>query len=77
MVHEIVPALEQALPNLTEQNLKRPTLRIGKILRSQQPVASNITVEERKALSKLKQNRSIHISRADKGNVTFILNGLD
>lgn len=45
MVEEIVPRLEQILPNLKEENVDQAELKICNILRNQQ---RNITVEKKK-----------------------------
>lgn len=47
------------------------------ILKSQQPVVLNITVEEEKALTDLNQDQPICITKADEGYVKVILNRWD
>lgn len=68
---------EQALPKLTEVIANQSRRKIYNALNNHELIARNITVEEKKVLTNLKQVLTIHITKANKGNVTVNLNRLD
>lgn len=64
--------------NFDSYRLRTLTItRICKILKNQGPTHSNMSNEARKPLAPLKCDESIHIIKADKSDVIFILSRLD
>ena len=74
---EVIPVLEPALKKIPVNEANVIRLETVNLIRHQPTPAKNLTRPEMKALSNLKKDNSIHITRADKGNITVILNKKD
>ena len=75
---EIITSTEQACSKIVNKS-KSDALRseVTKILKSKRTVHPNISLEERKALQRLKQDNTIQILPADKGRATVLLDKTD
>ncbi|MGL4482280.1 MAG: hypothetical protein ACRCTW_07105, partial [Lactococcus garvieae] len=69
----LIPKVEPALSKLSPETADIVRFRIANILQRQRPESSNLNKSELKALTQLKNDQTIHITRADKGNTTVIL----
>ncbi|MGL4482192.1 MAG: hypothetical protein ACRCTW_06660, partial [Lactococcus garvieae] len=74
---EVIPKIEPALEKLTDNNANKARLRIANILQHQRPSNCNLNPVELTALKSLKNYHSIQIMKADKGNITVVLNKED
>ena len=74
---EVIPAVEPALKCLAEKDANEARHRIVNTLLKQKQRGTNISRMEQKALNDLKKDKSIHITKADKGNVTVVMNKID
>ncbi|KAK7893340.1 hypothetical protein WMY93_022492 [Mugilogobius chulae] len=76
---DFITATEAAIKknNMTGSEAADLRLRVTATLNSAKPPPSNITPEERKALTALQKDHSINILPADKGRCTVILNTTD
>ena len=77
-ITEIITSTEQACNRITNK-CKSDALRseVAKVLKNKKIVRPNITLEERKALLRLKQEDNILILPADKGRATVLLDKID
>lgn len=73
-VEEVISNIEVALKNLDIKKGEEIRQDIAKISRTSKPPASNISLEEKRALNNLRKNKNIVILKADKGNATVIMN---
>lgn len=76
-VEEVISNIEVAIKNLDITKSEEIRQDIAKILRTSKPHASNISVEEKRALNNLKKNKNIVILKVDKGNAIVIMNRID
>ncbi|XP_051781539.1 uncharacterized protein LOC127527292 [Erpetoichthys calabaricus] len=76
---ELITATESAIRNNNIADLEAEQLRIkvSACLSNAKPPASNISIEERKALTALSKDNNIIILPADKGRCTVVLNQTD
>ena len=75
---DIIASVEPALhhhDNLFEANVARAA--VCNILRKSKPPRDNLTFGEKEALKALRKNEEIVIAKADKGNVTVVMNKED
>ncbi|XP_023821902.1 uncharacterized protein LOC111949272, partial [Oryzias latipes] len=78
-VVDLITATETAIKrnNLTGNQAEELRLKISAALSSAKPPPSNLSSDERKALTALEKDHSINILPADKGRCTVILNAAD
>ncbi|KAM4589401.1 uncharacterized protein V3H82_003528 isoform 2-T2 [Fundulus diaphanus] len=76
---ELITATESAIKNnnLAETEAEKLRMKITATLSSAKPPPSNLTPQERKAITSLSQDQSINILPADKGRCTVVLNTSD
>ena len=69
--------IEAIIKNTNQNAAEEIRQDVSRILGNSRPPPSNISKEEAKALKKIKKNKSIIILKADKGNVTVIMDRID
>ena len=74
---KIIQEIEPALSRLPKQAGNQAGVQITEVLRRAKLPKSNLNTKELKALKELRQDNSIHILKADKGNATVILDRTD
>ena len=74
---EVIPAIEPSLKCVTAEVANVIRHKVSATLLNQKPSLSNISKAEQLALKHLQQDKSIVITRADKGNTTVVLNTVD
>ena len=76
---ELITATETAIQNnnIAEVEAEQLRTKVSACLSNAKPPASNITMEERKALTSLSNDNNIIILPADKGRCTVLLNQKD
>lgn len=74
---EIICNIESGIQKLPKQQAEEIRQEVATILRKAKPPESNLTTEERLALKELKQDESILVLTADKGNATVVLDTED
>ena len=62
---------------LNPQAKETACIKICKVIRRAKRPSSNVTKDEREAWKKLKKNKALQISQADKGNATIVLDAAD
>ena len=72
-VEEIIQRTEPTLRHLDKSTADEVRLQVHQVLRKHEPAKPNITGQERSAIKALRQDKSIHILRADKGNATVVM----
>ncbi|CAH8602481.1 unnamed protein product [Schistosoma rodhaini] len=77
MASEIIPIIEPALNNVPTDQANSVRFRISNALLKQKPNTHNLFKEEMYALKQLRKDRKIVIMRADKGNITVVMNNSD
>ena len=70
---DIIANVESGLRYHKDEGAAHQTRPARNILRKAKPPRRNITAEEKDALSKLRQNEKIVIAKADKGNMTVVM----
>ena len=73
----VIQEIEPALSRLPKQAGNQARVQITKVLRRAKLPKSNLHTKELKALKEIRQDHSIHILKADKGNATVILDRTD
>ena len=74
---DIIPAVEEALNLLPDNEANKARLQITRVISNQKPQTSNLTSDEKKALRSLRSDRSIVITKSDKGNQIVVMNRHD
>ena len=74
---DVIPAVEEALTSLPASEANNARLQISKILTNQKPQKSNLTTTEKEALKALRSDRSIIVTKSDKGNQIVVMNRED
>ena len=74
---EIIAGVEPALSKLTLNEAENVRMELVGVIKGQQAGISNLTQEERMAIKSLRDDKSVIITKADKGNATVVLNTQD
>lgn len=74
---DIVSEIEGGISNLSSGDKEIIRVEVSKALKSYRPPKANVTRKEREALKQLKNDESIVILKADKGNCTVVLDSDD
>ena len=74
---KLIQEIEPALSKLSKQAGNQARVQIAEVLRRARLPKSNLNKNERTALRQLRQDNSIHVLKADKGNATVIMNRTD
>ena len=74
---KLIQEIEPALSKLSKQEGNQALVQIAEVLRRARLPKSNLNKNERIALRQLRQDNSIHILKADKGNANVDMNRTD
>ena len=72
-VEDIIQRTEPTLRHLDKSTADEIRLQVHQALRKHKPAKPNISRQEQSAIKSLRQDKTIHVLRADKGNATVIM----
>ena len=76
-VEDIIQSTEPALQHLNKTTADDVRIQLYQVLKQAKPPKTNISRQELAAIKNLRQDQSIHILPADKGNATVVMDKVD